>query len=194
MLVGMDSRQKLIEATQELFWERGYTATSPKAIQAAAGVGQGSMYHHFQGKPGLGVAAIEASAAVMRRDAIVLLEGPGSPLDRIRSYLTRPRHTLRGCRIGRLTADPDVVADERLLAPVQENFAWLVDVLTDLLRQAQQAGDLQAELNALDLASTLVAVIQGGYVLARAAQSPEPFDRAVAGAMFMIDHLTTIRS
>ena len=57
-----DARTRLIESTQELLWERGYTGTSPKAIQALAGVGQGSMYHHFEGKADLARAAIRATA------------------------------------------------------------------------------------------------------------------------------------
>jgi TetR/AcrR family transcriptional repressor of nem operon len=37
-------------STRELRWERGYAATSPRAILDRAGAGQGSMYHHFAGK------------------------------------------------------------------------------------------------------------------------------------------------
>src|SRR3954453_13559214 len=56
---------RLIESTRELLWERGYVGTSPKAIQQLAGAGQGSMYHHFEGKPDLARAAIERTAAEM---------------------------------------------------------------------------------------------------------------------------------
>ena len=45
--------ERLIRSTQELFWERGYVETSPKAIQRVAEAGQGSMYHHFAGKAGV---------------------------------------------------------------------------------------------------------------------------------------------
>jgi AcrR family transcriptional regulator len=44
------SIDKLIETTQELLWERGYVGMSPRAIQDRAGVGQGSMYHHFRSR------------------------------------------------------------------------------------------------------------------------------------------------
>ena len=55
----MDAAERLITSTQELLWERGYVGTSPKAIQQRAGAGQGSMYHHFTGKPDLARAAID---------------------------------------------------------------------------------------------------------------------------------------
>ena len=38
----------------------------------------------------------------------------------------------------------------------------------------------------LALAATIVAVLQGGYVLARAAGSPEPFDQAVSGVLALL--------
>ena len=65
----MSTPDRLIEATRELLWERGYVGTSPKAIQQRAGAGQGSMYHHFAGKPDLALAAIRRTAEEMRDTA-----------------------------------------------------------------------------------------------------------------------------
>ncbi|BBJ46318.1 hypothetical protein SSPO_090360 [Streptomyces antimycoticus] len=62
----MDTRERLIASTRELLWERGYVGTSPKAIQERSGAGQGSMYHHFRGKPDLALAAITRSAEELR--------------------------------------------------------------------------------------------------------------------------------
>lgn len=59
----MNTRDRLVAATRELMWEKGYAATSPKDIQRAAGAGQGSMYHHFSGKEDLAVTAMEQTAA-----------------------------------------------------------------------------------------------------------------------------------
>lgn len=99
----MGTKDRLIAATQELLWERGYAATSPKDILQKAEAGQGSMYHHFSGKQDLAVTALEETAAGMRASAEILLHGEGSPVDRVRAYLTRQRDSLKGCRIGRMT-------------------------------------------------------------------------------------------
>ena len=56
----MSSREQLTEAMAELLWERGYAATSPRDVMSRAGVGQGSMYHHFSGKHELAVEALSA--------------------------------------------------------------------------------------------------------------------------------------
>ena len=177
-----DTADRLIESTRELLWERGYVGTSPRAIQERAGAGQGSMYHHFTGKPDLARAAIDRTAAQMRATAEAQLAGPGTPLDRITAYLRRERDVLRGCPIGRLTLDPDVMADETLRAPVTETFAWLRTRLTAVLTE----GDLPAHLDPARTAATVVAVLQGGYVLARAAGDPTPFTDAVDGVLALL--------
>ena len=52
------SRQRLVDAMASLLWEKGYAATSPRDVMAAAKVGQGSFYYHFSGKHELAVAAL----------------------------------------------------------------------------------------------------------------------------------------
>src|SRR5690242_7197038 len=116
----MGTRDQLIDSSRELLWERGYVGTSPKAIQQRAGAGQGSMYHHLAGKKELALAAVRRSADVLLAAADEQLRGPGTAVDRITAYLRREREVLKGCSIGRLTQDPDIVADPALRAPVDE--------------------------------------------------------------------------
>ncbi|GAA1689384.1 TetR/AcrR family transcriptional regulator [Kribbella yunnanensis] len=183
----METVERLIRSTQELLWERGYVGTSPKAIQAAAGAGQGSMYHHFSGKAELAKAAIERSGVEMRAAAEELLGGAGTAGERIARYLGRERDVLRGCRIGRLTADPEVVADPELRAPVDETFTWLRGRLAEVIAEGKQNGEFAATIDPDRLAATIAAVLQGGYVLARAADSTEPFDLAIQGLLELIE-------
>ena len=182
-MVGVGTKERLISATQDLLWERGYAATSPKDILRKAEAGQGSMYHHFSGKQDLAVTALEETAAGMRASAEELLHGEGSPVERVRAYLTRQRDSLKGCRIGRMTYDTDVLVSPELLAPVAQTLAWLVAALADVIAEGIECGQLRADVDAREVASMLVATIQGGDVLARAGQDPAAFDAAVRGAL-----------
>ena len=119
----MDSRERLIQATSDLMWERGYAATSPREIRERSGVGQGSMYHHFAGKRELALAALERNCADMLPATESLLVESGDPLDKIEAYLSRQHQALKGCKVGRMTQDPLVASDPALLAPVREAFA-----------------------------------------------------------------------
>ncbi|MCT4353861.1 TetR/AcrR family transcriptional regulator [Streptomyces sp. Je 1-79] len=187
----MTTSERLIEATRELLWERGYVGTSPKAIQQAAGAGQGSMYHHFAGKPDLALAAIRRTAEEMRATAEGALNGGGSAYARVEAYLLRERAVLRGCPVGRLTMDPDVMASEELRAPVDETLDWLRGRLAGIAQEGLDSGELAGPLDPAELAATIVATVQGGYVLARASGSPAAFDTAVRGLLSLLSPRTS---
>lgn len=178
--------ERLIETTRELLRERGYVGTSPRAIQQRSGVGQGSMYHHFDGKPDLALAAITRSAEERLTTAEALFGGPGTATERIAGYLRGERDVLKGCPIGGLTQDPEVMGDPALRRPVQETFSTLRARIAGLLGEGVARGEFGAGLDPVTTASTVVAVLQGGYVLARAADSVEPFTEAVDGVLDLL--------
>ena len=94
------------------------------------------------------------------------------------------RQVLRGCPVGGLTQDPEIIADPSLRQPVEETFAWLRRRLADVIREGRD--EFADRLDPDDTAATIVAVLQGGYVLARAAGSVEPFDQAIAGVLALL--------
>ncbi|AXE76462.1 TetR family transcriptional regulator [Streptomyces atratus] len=182
----MSTPDRLIEATQELLWERGYVGTSPKAIQQQAGAGQGSMYHHFAGKPDLALTAIRRTASQMRETARQLFDGPGTAYERISTYLLRERDVLRGCPVGRLTMDPEVIASDELRAPVDETIGWLRGRLAEIIQEGLDQGEFTRLLVPEDVAATIVATVQGGYVLARASGSTDAFDAGAHGLLALL--------
>jgi AcrR family transcriptional regulator len=69
---------------------------------------------------------------------------------------------------------------------VRETFAVLHECLVSVIEDGKAAGEFDAGLDAAQTASALSAVIQGGYTLARAEASAEPFDRAIQGALALL--------
>jgi TetR/AcrR family transcriptional regulator, transcriptional repressor for nem operon len=182
----MDAKARLIESTRELLWDRGYVGTSPKAIQDRASAGQGSMYHHFESKEALALTAIERSTEELYQAAENDLASPHTAIERIAAYLNRERQVLRGCRAGKLTQDPDVVANPKLRRPLQEMFTRLQQRLACVLEEGKMTGEFEPTISVQDIAATVIAVLQGAYVLARAENSVEPFDRAIRGVLFLL--------
>ncbi|MFE1950458.1 TetR/AcrR family transcriptional regulator [Streptomyces sp. NPDC059524] len=183
---GMSTQERLVEATRELLWERGYVGTSPKAILQRAGVGQGSMYHHFTGKQDLALAAIRRTGAELRAAVDRLLDTDTSAYARIEAYLLRERDVLRGCPVGRLTMDPDVIADPELRAPVDETIAYIEGRLAAIVQEGVDSGEFAPRLVPAEIAATVLATVQGGYVLARASGATEAFDGAVRGLLSLL--------
>ncbi|MFZ3555470.1 MULTISPECIES: TetR family transcriptional regulator [unclassified Streptomyces] len=180
------TQERLIETTRDLLWERGYVGTSPKAILQRAGVGQGSMYHHFTGKQDLALAAIRRTGEEMRTLVDRVLGGGGSAYERIAAYLLRERDVLRGCPVGRLTMDPDVITDDELRAPVDETIAYVEGRIADVVQEGVDSGELAAHLVPREIAAAVVATVQGGYVLARASGDTAAFDAGVRGLLALL--------
>jgi AcrR family transcriptional regulator len=167
-------------------WERGYAATSPREVRERSGVGQGSMYHHFPTKRDLALAALERNSAEMLPATEDVLNRPGDPMKKLTVYLSRPLPALKGCKVGRMTQDPLVAADPGLLAPVASAFAAVHRSLVAVIGEAIERAELSEDVDPERLAHLLSATIQGGYVLAIAAQDPRPFEDARAGALELL--------
>lgn len=189
---GMGTREKLIESMRELLWVRGYVGTSPKAVQQLSGAGQGSMYHHFSGKPDLALAAIQRNVEQMRAMIEAQLSGEGSAFQHIEAFLLRERDVLRGCRFGRLTQDPDILADPLLRKPLDETFDWLRKRLSEVFAEGQMHGEFIAGINGNDVGTAIIGALQGGYVLSKAAGSEEPFHSAIRGILSMLASLRSV--
>lgn len=90
------TREEVLQVTEEILGERGYAATSMQAVAEAGGITKGTLYHHFpQGKDALvgevgrrvlqrhgeGMAAAEADAATAEEKLVAmaswLLAQPG---------------------------------------------------------------------------------------------------------------------
>jgi AcrR family transcriptional regulator len=184
--VELGTRERLISSTQELLWERGYVGTSPSAIQERSGVGQGSMYHHFKGKPALALAAIERNVADLHAVAESRFTASGTALERISAYLHAPRDILRGCQAGGLVQDPDIISNEELRQPLEALFDYVRLQLATIIQSGIDHGEFDPDLHPINTADMIAAVVQGGYVLARVSGHPEPFQRAVAGVIDML--------
>ncbi len=183
---GVDAAERLIESTRVLLWERGYVGTSPKAIQAHAGVGQGSMYHHFAGKAALAHAAIARTAAELRAAADAQLGADGPVLARIEAYLPCVANGTC-CAAARSAGSPRIPTSWPTppCAARSSRRSPGCARLGALLAEGVAAGELTG-LDPPATAATIVAVLQGGYVLARAAGSTEAFTQAVDGLLALL--------
>lgn len=186
----MSSKERLIEATQCLLHEKGYAATSPRDILDRAGVGQGALYHHFRGKPDLAAVAFGRTVDQSIDELDQLFSEGKPPLARVWDCLTHPRETFRGSPVGRMTMEP-AFEESRFKEEVGRYFGRLRRLLIVSLEAAEKEGAIVLPMPSYDLASTLVAVIEGGYVLARATGSVEGMDSSLRGAMGLISSLST---
>ena len=184
-------REDLVQAAKKLMCQRGYEAVSPRDLLDESGAGQGSFYHHFRGKQDLAMAALEEVASEMQASAHEILGAGPSALEGVNAYLGVPRDGLKGCRMGRFANEASIV-DTALRAPIENYFRDLQATLAKALRAAQAAGQLAGHLDAEELALTLIAVIQGGFVLSRIYRDRNAVRRATDTAAKMLAMLVPV--
>jgi AcrR family transcriptional regulator len=183
-----NGRGKLVAATKELLWERGYEQMSPRDVLDRSGTGQGSLYHHFPTKLALAEAALKEMVAeeMAAMDAIF---APGKPpLLRLSDYLARRREALRGCRIGRL-ANETVMEAPELRRHVSAYLDGVEGLIGQAIAEGQAEKSLATDLDAQALGAVFLSIIEGGFVLARAHWDPARMERALSGAEAVLKRL-----
>ena len=183
------TKTELREAAKRLLWADGYAAMSPRQILAESGAGHGSLYHHYTGKEALAADALAEVEAELCAWGSGLLDSDAPPLDRIRAFLLVERDGLRGCRLGRLASESDVIASDALRGPIARYLAHAERLLARAFEEAIATRMLPGTLDPSALAAAAVAVVQGGYVTSRAARDVAAIRHATCGFWAMIEAL-----
>lgn len=107
---GPSTRQRIVEAADRLFYERGFEHTSFSNIARAVEISRGNFYHHFKTKDEILEAVIEERLARTGQMLESWERGGEDPAARIRSFihiLIANRADIRrfGCPVGTLTSE-----------------------------------------------------------------------------------------
>ena len=182
-------KNQILDAAKNLMWDIGYEAMSPRKVMDQSGAGQGSLYHHFRGKEALASAALDAIADELIAAIDQIFDKNHSPKDQLRAYLLMERDGLKGCRIGRLGNERQVINSAELQQHLGRYFKHVSQRIETCLKEAKADGTLPASLKPKMLATTIMASIQGGYVVSRATQDPAAITRAAKGMLALLDAL-----
>ncbi len=181
-------RDRIVAATKDLIWERGFENMSPRDVMDRSGAGQGSLYHHFRSKQALAVAALDEMKAEEMATVDTIFDPAVPPLERIGRYLTRERRMLRGCRLARI-ANEGAIENEDLRAPVAAYLDHITGLIGASLAEAQARGEIVPDIDARQVGATLMAIVEGGFVLARAHWDEARMREVLAGAMLFVERL-----
>lgn len=187
------TRDRLVHAARELFYERGYHDTGLADICRRAEVNAGSLYYFFKTKEELLLAVLEAYRHLLRPMVIEpAFAQSEDPIERIFALLAQYRRGLEltdctsGCPIGNLALElGDTLPAAREL--IAANFAGWVAEVTACLEAA--ADRLPRGLDRARLGRFVLTVMEGGIMQARADRSLEPFDDCVAQLRDYFDRL-----
>jgi TetR/AcrR family transcriptional repressor of nem operon len=179
-----------LQQALELFWERGYEATSMADLVERLGVARASIYATFGGKRELYLRALERY--LQQRDVVEQLSQPGPALPAVRAFLDSyvaeclADELRRGCMVVN-TAVEFAGRDADVSRKVTASWAGLETALAGTLVRARAQGEIPAGKDPHALARFLLVLLQGLRVLGRADPDPRRLRDAVDQAMVAIE-------
>lgn len=184
-----NARTRLLDAARDVIRTKGFAATTVDDLCREAGVTKGAFFHHFKGKDALGVAAAEYWAETTGMlFASASYHAPADPLDRVLAYIAFRRAIVSDeipaftCLVGTLAQEIHQTAPAIRHAAAASIFGH-AETLEEDIQAAIDARGIELDgWDAASLARHFQAVLQGGFVLAKAAD-----DAALAREA--IDHL-----
>lgn len=167
-----EGRERLLSAATNLFIKHGFEATSPQAIYAESGVGQGSFYHHFSGKGALANAVLMQLVESEIGKLQDICRQTSNPLERLDLYLQLTRMGTKGCKFGRFVYETSARKQE-LSEPITDYFDKLLGFLSENIAAAKEQGMIESSASPDALAQVIVSQVQGGYILSRIYQNDD---------------------
>ena len=181
----------VLQKALELFWERGYEATSMADLVEHLGIARASIYTTFGGKHDLYLKALDRYLQTRDPDLVEMLSQPGPVLPAIRAlvelYAQDSAYGDRrwGCMV--VNAAVEVVpCDPQAARRVAASWDTLETVLTSALTRARAQGEIPQQKDPRALARFLLVLLQGIRVLGRAQADPGRVRDAAAQALSIL--------
>ncbi|WP_344056401.1 TetR/AcrR family transcriptional regulator, partial [Prauserella halophila] len=164
--------ERVVAAIRQVFWDKGYAATSVDDLMRASGLGKGSLYGAFGDKHQLFLRVLREYNDTNDRMLRERLASVPQAIDFVREFAHGPSRdstgasAQRGCLLANSTAElatsmPDVAAEAR------RSYDATAGILTEAIERAQCEGDVDPGVDAGEVAYAVLAAQLGVVALGR---------------------------
>ncbi|MEV6111496.1 helix-turn-helix domain-containing protein [Streptomyces sp. NPDC052109] len=182
-----------LQAALELFWRRGYEATSMADLVAHLGIGRASLYATFGSKHELYLRALDRYGQAQNPLLTRELSRPGPVLPAVRALVLRfaaeaasEARREQGCLVTN-TAVELAPHDRAAARRVEQSWDHLETLLHSALVRAQEQGELAGDRAPQALARMLLVLLQGLRVVGKACADPARVRDAAEQALALLD-------
>ncbi|MEV6034417.1 TetR/AcrR family transcriptional regulator [Nonomuraea sp. NPDC052116] len=182
------SDRAVVDAAMEVFWEKGYEATSTQDLCERTGLGRGSLYNAFGSKHRLYEEAIRRYAETKAEAQLAMLAEPGSVRARLRDLMLGVIDAdmadpgRRGC-LALNAATESSGRTEAVAGLVRRQFTDLEQALQRLVEIGQSTGELSSDRPPRQVARAFQSAYYGLRVLAKVTGDRDALLDVVDGAV-----------
>ena len=181
-----------IEKAMQVFWHKGYEATSMEDLLSAMDLNRGSLYDTFGDKRQLFLKVIDRYCHGFVGEKFSLLDQPGPALPTLRRFihgmidggLADPQR--RGCLIANTVME--LAAHEQDIAgKVCQAMKMGEDAFSKILTRAKEQGELAKDKDPRALARFLTTMMQGTIMSIKAGASADVVKQTAETALSILD-------
>ncbi len=182
----------VVTKAMEVFWSKGYEATSIQDLVDAMGINRGSIYDTFGDKSGLFKAALEHYMEASPARQLIAEASTAPPRKTIEDFITLHVETScspggqRGCLMTN-TLTELCSGDGDMAKMVGTRLRRMENALYILVRRGQDSGEISSAQDAHALARFLIATAQGIKTLAKVNPGRETLDDIANVALASLD-------
>lgn len=162
---GSARRQEIFRIAAEIFYRKGYDATSTKDIADAAGILKGSLYAHIASKEDILYAVVEEVHTLFERNVAEVEAAGEDPLPRLRSFVRGHMHVALSALKQHQIYSHDwrsLSADRR--AVIQRKRDEYQAYLAGLLRAAQRTGEVRSDIDPRIMSISTLSMLNSVHV------------------------------
>ncbi len=165
------NREAALALAMNVFWQRGFEATSIDELVKAVGVNRSSMYATFGDKQSLFLEALQLYGDRQLGEFSRIVHGRGKPLNRIRKAFRQfaaqmAEGDFHGCFAGKAACELGS-AEPKVASVIADTMRRWVRIVKDVLDEAVAAGDLPHGSDTEGMAVFMLTFAQGLGVVGR---------------------------
>ena len=167
-----DTKFRIIQQAATLFNQQGYAGSSIADLMQVTGLKKGGIYNHFSSKDELALAAFDFAVDRMQQQFIGALKGKRHAVDRLIAILSTYEHLLDdppipgGCPLLNTAVESDD-AHPALRAKTQQAMDGWRSLIQRIVEKGIQRGELLAQVEPDQVATLLIATIEGAIMLSK---------------------------
>jgi TetR/AcrR family transcriptional repressor of nem operon len=173
------NREDILDLATNLFWQKGFKATSMSELVKATGLNKYSMYEEFGSKDGLFKEAIFTYINKIQKDNIALLSKEPLGLSNIEGFLLNrinyaTSKESKGCMVINTLAEKESISQE-IFADIEMILFNYEEEVLRCLQSAQDIGDISASKDLNILAKYILNFSTGVLINGKLEQKREDY-------------------
>jgi TetR/AcrR family transcriptional repressor of nem operon len=180
MTKGELTRKRIVEAAAPIFNQHGYEGSSLNALMEATGLKKGGIYRHFASKEELAAEAFDYTWEAAWKARLLHVDEKANGIDKLKqliaNFVERRSPVPGGCPVLNTAVDADD-GNPILRSRVGKALRSWTGRLQAYVEEAQQQRDAKPDVDPKDVATLIVASLEGALMMSRIQRNEEPLRR-----------------